>query len=277
MSGFEANFDGLVGPTHHYAGLSVGNEASQNNRDGLSNPKKAALQGLYKMKTADRGFVQGILPPQPRPNMTMLRSIGFQGSDEQVIQRAAKEAPQLLSAFSSASSMWTANAATVSPSADSADGKVHFTVANLNNKLHRMQEAPITSAILRATFADERYFAHHAALPQHGDLGDEGAANHNRFCGDYDRQGVQFCLQRASGASKIPARQTLEASEGVARLHQLDPQYTVFAQQNPQAIDHGVFHNDVIAVSNRHVLFHHQHAFLQQREVLATLKESNAG
>ncbi len=54
MSGFEANFDGLVGPTHHYAGLSVGNEASQNNRDGLSNPKKAALQGLYKMKALDR-------------------------------------------------------------------------------------------------------------------------------------------------------------------------------------------------------------------------------
>mgnify|MGYP000720389420 FL=1 len=49
MSGFEANFDGLVGPTHHYAGLSVGNEASQNNRDGLSNPKKAALQGLLSL------------------------------------------------------------------------------------------------------------------------------------------------------------------------------------------------------------------------------------
>ena len=149
MSGFEANFDGLVGPTHHYAGLSVGNEASQNNRDGLSNPKKAALQGLYKMKAlADRGFVQGILPPQPRPNLRLLREVGFQGSDEQVIRQAAHAAPQLLSAFSSASSMWTANAATVSPSADSADGKVHFTVANLNNKLHRMQEAPTTSAIL---------------------------------------------------------------------------------------------------------------------------------
>lgn len=143
MSGFEANFDGLVGPTHHYAGLSVGNEASQNNRDGLSNPKKAALQGLYKMKAlADRGFVQGILPPQPRPNLRLLREVGFQGSDEQVIRQAAHAAPQLLSAFSSASSMWTANAATVSPSADSADGKVHFTVANLNNKLHRMQEGP---------------------------------------------------------------------------------------------------------------------------------------
>ncbi|EPY6882804.1 N-succinylarginine dihydrolase [Klebsiella quasipneumoniae] len=278
MSGFEANFDGLVGPTHHYAGLSVGNEASQNNRDGLSNPKKAALQGLYKMKAlADRGFVQGILPPQPRPNLRLLRDLGFEGSDEQVIRQAAQAAPQLLSAFSSASSMWTANAATVSPSADSADGKVHFTVANLNNKLHRMQEAPTTSAILRATFADPRYFAHHAALPQHGDLGDEGAANHNRFCREYDRQGVQLFVygRRASGGIapvKYPARQTLEASEAVARLHQLDPRYTVFAQQAPQAIDRGVFHNDVIAVSNRHVLFHHQQAFVDQSTVLATLR-----
>lgn len=282
MSGFEANFDGLVGPTHHYAGLSVGNEASQNNRDGESNPKKAALQGLFKMKTlADKGFIQGILPPQPRPNMTALRALGFQGSDAEVIQSAAAQAPQLLSAFSSASSMWTANAATVSPSADSADGKLHFTVANLNNKLHRSQEAPTTAAILRATFADETCFSHHAALPQHEYLGDEGAANHNRFCRDYDRQGVQFFVygKRASGGVapvKYPARQTLEASQAIARLHQLNPDYTVFAQQDPAAIDRGVFHNDVIAVSNRHVLFHHQHAFLNQQAVLDQLREKTA-
>lgn len=282
MSGFEANFDGLVGPTHHYAGLSVGNEASQNNRDGESNPKKAALQGLFKMKTlADKGFIQGILPPQPRPNMTALRGLGFQGSDAEVIRSAAAQASQLLSAFSSASSMWTANAATVSPSADSADGKLHFTVANLNNKLHRSQEAPTTAAILRATFADEACFSHHDALPQHEYLGDEGAANHNRFCRDYDRQGVQFFVygKRASGGVapvKYPARQTLEASEAIARLHQLNPDYTVFAQQDPAAIDRGVFHNDVIAVSNRHVLFHHQHAFLNQRAVLDQLREKTA-
>ena len=280
MSGFEANFDGLVGPTHHYAGLSVGNEASQNNRDGLSNPKKAALQGLYKMKAlADRGFVQGILPPQPRPNLRLLREVGFQGSDEQVIRQAAHAAPQLLSAFSSASSMWTANAATVSPSADSADGKVHFTVANLNNKLHRMQEAPTTSAILGATFADPRYFAHHAALPQHGDLGDEGAANHNRFCREYDRQFFVYGRRASGGIApvKYPARQTLEASEAVARLHQLDPRYTVFAQQAPQAIDRGVFHNDVIAVSNRQVLFCHEQAFADQTALLQQLAQRVPG
>ncbi|WBG93299.1 N-succinylarginine dihydrolase (plasmid) [Pantoea piersonii] len=283
MSGFEANFDGLVGPTHHYAGLSVGNEASLHNRDGLSNPRKAALQGLAKMKAlADRGFVQGILPPQPRPDVDVLRALGFTGSDTQLLARAAAASPHLLSALSSASSMWTANAATVSPSADSADGRVHFTVANLNNKLHRSLEAPVTSAILRATFNNEAHFCHHDALPQQSDFGDEGAANHNRFCGDYGSQGIQLFVygRRAFGGGvapqRYPARQTLEASEAVARLHQLNPDYTLFAQQNPAAIDSGVFHNDVIAVSNRHVLFHHQRAFLDQDRLLSQLREKSA-
>ncbi|WBV24062.1 N-succinylarginine dihydrolase [Pantoea piersonii] len=283
MSGFEANFDGLVGPTHHYAGLSVGNEASLHNRDGLSNPRKAALQGLAKMKAlADRGFVQGILPPQPRPDVDALRALGFTGSDTQLLARAAAASPHLLSALSSASSMWTANAATVSPSADSADGRVHFTVANLNNKLHRSLEAPVTSAILRATFNNEAHFCHHDALPQQSDFGDEGAANHNRFCGDYGSQGIQLFVygRRAFGggvaSQRYPARQTLEASEAVARLHQLNPDYTLFAQQNPAAIDSGVFHNDVIAVSNRHVLFHHQRAFLDQDRLLSQLREKSA-
>ena len=283
MSGFEANFDGLVGPTHHYAGLSVGNEASLHNRDGLSNPRKAALQGLAKMKAlADRGFVQGILPPQPRPDVDALRALGFTGSDTQLLARAAAASPHLLSALSSASSMWTANAATVSPSADSADGRVHFTVANLNNKLHRSLEAPVTSAILRATFNNEAHFCHHDALPQQSDFGDEGAANHNRFCGDYGSQGIQLFVygRRAFGGGvapqRYPARQTLEASEAVARLHQLNPDYTLFAQQNPAAIDSGVFHNDVIAVSNRHVLFHHQRAFLDQDRLLSQLREKSA-
>lgn len=282
MSGYEANFDGLVGPTHHYAGLSVGNEASLHNRDGLSNPRKAALQGLEKMKAlADRGFVQGILPPQPRPNVGALRALGFTGSDTQVLARAAAASPHLLSALSSASSMWTANAATVSPSADSADGRVHFTVANLNNKLHRSLEAPVTSAILRATFNDDAHFSHHDALPQQSDFGDEGAANHNRFCADYVSQGIQLFVygRRAFGGGaapqRYPARQTREASEAVARLHQLNPEFTLFAQQNPVAIDSGVFHNDVIAVSNRHVLFHHQQAFLDQTALLNQLREKS--
>ena len=37
MSVFEVNFDGLVGPSHHYAGLSKGNIASEKNAMAAAN------------------------------------------------------------------------------------------------------------------------------------------------------------------------------------------------------------------------------------------------
>lgn len=273
MSGYEVNFDGLVGLTHHYAGLSFGNEASTRNQSAVANPALAAKQGLLKMKAlSDLGFKQGVLPPHERPHLATLRQMGFSGSDGQVLAQASAYSPRLLSSLSSASAMWVANAATVSPSADSADGRVHFTVANLNNKFHRAIEADTTSAILRSTFNHDAHFMHHAALPQVASLGDEGAANHNRLCAEYDRPGVQVFVYGRDGLHsgdneprRYPARQTRLASDAVARLHQLDAERTVFIQQNPDAIDSGVFHNDVIAVSNRQVLFHHQQAFVDQQ------------
>ncbi|MDX1465241.1 MAG: N-succinylarginine dihydrolase, partial [Halomonas sp.] len=120
----EVNFDGLVGPTHNYSGLALGNLASMTHPGLVANPKEAALQGLGKMKALmDAGYAQGVLPPQQRPDLGALRRLGFQGSDAQVLARAAGEAPQLLRAVCSASSMWTANAATVTPSADAPDGR----------------------------------------------------------------------------------------------------------------------------------------------------------
>jgi succinylarginine dihydrolase len=280
MSAYEVNFDGLVGLTHHYAGLSFGNVASTSNKNTPANPKLAAKQGLQKMKTlSDMGFKQGVLPPQERPHIPVLRQLGFTGSDAQIIAAVAKQSPQLLSAVSSASSMWTANAATVSPSADTADKRVHFTVANLNNKFHRATEADTTSATLRSIFKNEAYFAHHAALPQQALMGDEGAANHNRLGGDYGAAGVEVFVygKQAFGGmvepQRFPARQTREASEAVMRLHGLDAAKTVFVQQNPDVIDQGVFHNDVIAVSNRNVLFHHQQAFLNQTQALDDISQ----
>lgn len=278
MKTFEANFDGLVGLTHHYAGLSFGNEASTRNQLQPSNPRLAAKQGLLKMKAlADMGYVQGVIPPHERPNLPLLRQLGFSGSDAQVLAKAARQAPQLLSAASSASAMWVANAATVSPSADSADGKVHLTVANLNNKFHRAIEAPETADLLRAIFRDGRHFSVHDALPQVALFGDEGAANHNRFGADYGAPGVQLFVygrdgqQQGSAPARYPARQTREASAAVARLHQLDDARTLFAQQNPAVIDQGVFHNDVIAVSNQQVFFCHEEAFVDQPQLLQQL------
>ncbi len=279
----EVNFDGLVGPTHNYAGLSVGNVASQKNAKLTANPKQAALQGLEKMRALSRlGLLQGVLPPHARPDIGVLRQLGFGGSDTQLISRVAREQPGLLAACYSASAMWTANAATVSPSPDTADGKVHFTAANLCNKFHRMLEADTTSEILKAVFPCETHFTHHAALPFHPLFGDEGAANHTRLCDSQCHEGLEIFVygtatDAARSPSRYPARQTREASEAIARLHGLDHGRTLFIQQNPDVIDAGVFHNDVIAVGNENVLLCHEKAFSAQKNTLAKIHEHYPG
>ncbi|MAE67356.1 MAG: N-succinylarginine dihydrolase [Phycisphaeraceae bacterium] len=263
MPAREFNFDGLVGPTHNYAGLALGNLASQAHRHETSSPKAAALQGLAKMKhLRDLGVCQAVLPPQERPHLATLRRIGFTGTDAEVLSRAHREAPHLLAACASASCMWAANAATVSPSADTKDGRVHFTAANLVHHLHRSIEANDTARVLRRIFADPGRFAHHDPLPSTGQLADEGAANHLRLCATHGAPGIELFVHGAP--SKVHrARQQRRASETVARLHGLDPQRTFFVEQAPEAIDAGAFHNDVVSVANQNVLFGHAAAFAE--------------
>lgn len=285
MKAFEMNLDGLVGPTHNYAGLSYGNIASKSNQSAVSNPKEAAKQGLQKMKAlADMGFKQGILLPHERPAIWTLKSLGYSGSDADILAKVAKENPAMLSAISSASCMWTANAGTVSPSADTSDGRVHFTAANLNAKFHRSIEHETTTRMLKSIFANDKHFAHHTALPAIDYFGDEGAANHTRFCSDYGNAGVEFFVygkeafnDQRPAPQKFPARQTLEASQAIARLHGLPERNVVYAQQRPETIDAGVFHNDVIAVGNGNVLFYHEEAFVDTEQVLKELDDKLVG
>jgi len=280
----EFNFDGLVGPSHNYAGLSFGNVASFSNVRSSSNPRQAALQGLAKMRElAARGFAQAVMPPQGRPNFRLLRSLGFSGTDADVLARAYREAPVILACAWSAAPMWTANAATVSPSADSLDGRVHFTAANLNNKLHRSEEHVQATRTLRAIFGNSDHFMVHDPLPSVPAFADEGAANHTRFAASHGAAGVEFFVYgrvefdpSAPAPKKYPARQTLEASQAIARLHGLDPARTVFASQNPDVIDQGVFHNDVIAVGNGNVLFYHEQAFADEAGTLDALRRALA-
>ena len=285
LAAAEVNFDGLIGPTHNYAGLSYGNLASQQHRATASNPRQAALQGLAKMKfLADLGIRQGVLPPQERPDLATLRRLGFTGADARVLEQAAKH-PLLLASCCSASAMWAANAATVSPSADAADGKVHFTPANLLSQFHRSLERAGTAAILAAIFRDPAHFVHHPPLPGGLPLADEGAANHTRLATAYGQRGVEiFVYGRegfdapvagagAIGPKRYPARQTREASEAIARLHQLDPACTLFLRQNPGAIDAGAFHNDVVAVGNENVLLYHADAFFEGESADAAIRE----
>jgi succinylarginine dihydrolase len=271
---YELNFDGLVGPTHNYGGLAVGNLASQRNVHAVSSPKAAAKQGLLKMKRLhDLGVRQAVLPPHDRPAVDVLRRIGFAGTDEEVLRSAQLREPELLAQCCSASSMWAANAATVCPSADSGDGKTHFTPANLRSNFHRSIETPFTARVLGALFSDSERFVHHPPLPAVGLFGDEGAANHTRFCSEHGAPGVHLfvygkrALDTVSVRTRHPARQTLEASRAVSRLHGLEASRVIFALQSPSAIDRGVFHNDVVAVGNQDVFFFHEGAFADQEEV----------
>ena len=280
MKALEANADGLIGPTHSYAGLSPGNLASSLNKGEASNPRAAVLQGLDKMKRlADLGLPQFVLPPHERPDIPFLRSLGFTGPDTRVLEQAWKDAPSFAAAALSASPMWAANAATVTPSADAADGRVHFTPANLHTNLHRSLEHAQTKRSLDALFPDPTRFAVHDALPAVAHLADEGAANHVRLCADHGSPGVNL-LVWGRDAHQVwdgpyPARQTRQASEAVARRHAASG--AVLAQQSRAAIAGGTFHNDVVCVGALDTLFHHDLAFEDTAATHAAIRAAAKG
>ena len=279
-SAVEANADGLIGPTHSYAGLSPGNLASSLNKGEASNPRAAVLQGLDKMKTlADLGLPQYVLPPHERPDIPFLRSLGFTGSDAVVLEAAWKTAPSFAAAACSASPMWAANAATVTPSADAADGRVHFTPANLHTNLHRSLEHQQTRRALDALFPDPARFAVHDALPAVAHLADEGAANHVRLCAEHGAPGVNLLVWGRAAfepwADAFPARQTREASQAIARRHQAARR--VFPRQSRAAIAGGTFHNDVVCVGALETLFFHELAFEDTAGTKAAIRAAADG
>jgi succinylarginine dihydrolase len=253
----EINFDGIVGPTHNYAGLSLGNLASTSNAGTTSRPRAAALQGIAKMRAnLALGLTQGILLPHRRPDSDWLASLSTD----------AANASALWAAASSASAMWAANAATVSPAPDTADGRCHLSVANLVTMPHRSHEWPGTLAQLKLAFADEA-FAVHDPVP--APFGDEGAANHMRLCDHHGAPGVAVFVYGEAGGP-FPARQHRQASEAIARAHGL--RAPLFVRQSDEAIAAGAFHNDVVAVANERVLFAHEQAFADKQAFFDTLR-----
>jgi succinylarginine dihydrolase len=285
VSAREYNFDGLVGPTHNYAGLSHGNVASAAHAGQVANPRDAALQGLAKMRfVASLGVGQAVLPPHERPSLRTLRRLGFRGTDEDVLAQAAADpelGDQLLRISSSAAAMWTANAATCVPSADAADGKLHLVPANLTAMFHRALEAETTARVLRAIFADPARFEVHDPLPGGAQFADEGAANHVRLFVEGAPAVHLFAWGRrafnhpspAGEPKTFPARQTWEASQALARLGRIAPERALFPQQHPAGIDAGAFHTDVLAVGNANVLLLHELAFTPAHAVVLRLRE----
>ncbi len=256
----EINFDGLIGPSHNYAGLSLGNLAATRNAGAMSRPRAAALQGIAKMRAnIALGLTQGIFVPPVRPDHGWLATLAtdFAGAPRHLQAQAL-----------SASSMWAANAATVSPAPDTEDGRCHLTVANLVTMPHRSHEWQATLRQLRCVFAHPA-FAVHAPIPP--PFGDEGAANHMRLCARHGAPGTEIFVFGETGGP-FPARQHRDASEAVARAHRLDPTATLMVQQAPEAIAAGAFHNDVVAVANERVLFAHEQAFADRPGFYAALR-----
>ena len=262
----EINFDGLVGPSHNYAGLSLGNLASSRNAGAVAHPREAALQGIAKMRAnLDLGLAQGILMPHDRPDGRWLAALGTD------MERAS---PALRANAMSASAMWAANAATVSPAPDTADGRCHLTPANLVTMPHRSHEWQGTLAQLQLAFADPRHFCIHSPVPP--PFGDEGAANHMRLCETHGARGIEVFVYGVAGGP-FPARQHIEASAAVARLHGLSGERTVLCRQSDAAIAAGAFHNDVVAVANEYVLFTHEQAFADAGALYSALADAVPG
>lgn len=273
----EVNFDGLVGPTHNYAGLSLGNRASMSSAGKVSSPRRAALQGLNKMRLFLRlGLHQGVLPPHKRPDPAVLRSLGFDASTTP--NEILETSPVLLAMVMSASPMWTANAATVSPSTDTGDGRVHITPANLSSITHRSFEAAQTRRALMAIFADSDRFCVHDPLPSAAAFADEGAANHSRIAADHGRPGVNVFVygrdadEPTLSPAGFPRRQSRLAGELISRSHGHEATNVIFVRQAARAIDAGAFHNDVVSVINESTVFAHEYAFDDPDELYANLE-----
>lgn len=272
----EVNFDGLVGPSHNYAGLSLGNLASASNAGATSAPREAALQGLAKMRRMMAlGFRQGMLLPHLRPDVAWLRGLGFAGDDEAVCRAAWREEPALLRNAFSASAMWTANAATVSPAPDAADGRTHLSVANLSSMIHRSLEPVQTLRQLRAAFGAVERIEVHEPLPSV--FGDEGAANHMRLCERHGAAGLEVFVYGEQAAGGFPARQHRLAAQALVRRHRLGEAHAILARQSDAAIAAGAFHNDVVAVANENVLFTHEQAFADKDALYSAIRARIAG
>ncbi len=276
----EVNFDGLVGATHNYAGLSYGNEASAKHKGMAANPREGALQGLDKMQhLRSLGVTQGILPPHDRPHISTLRALGFSGSDAEILANAYRASPALVANIASSATMWTANAETVTPAPDAADGRTHFTPANLAAMYHRSIEAPTTGRVLKQMFPEGDRFAHHDAIAGGAHMGDEGAANHNRFCTNYGDSGVSLFVYgrgafEKAGDLTYPGRQTLESCHAIFSQHGVNPHKMLLTRQNPKAINAGAFHNDVVSVCNKNVFFYHEDAFVDPAALCAQIQQA---
>lgn len=284
----EINIDGIVGPSYYFSGAGVGNVASQESRQSPSYPRAAALEGLEKAhRVSQLGIEQYVLPPPLRPRAQFLNAIGFDGDWSDQTAAALQFEPSALAAAYSSAFIWTANAATYAPACDTTDGVSRIVPANLISSWHRASEVAERSEQFRQLFAQVADLRIEDPLPAILPLRDEGAANHMRLSlsscdarthASAEISGLHVFVYGESTSTTAPrpsrflARQTESACRALARQLRLHPENTFYLQQHPQAVDAGVFHNDVIATAHESVMLHHELAFINADGELARIE-----
>ena len=270
----EYNLDSMIGPTHHFGGLSKGNLASMAHQFQMSSPKKAALEGLEKMRLAHEiGQNQLWFPPQRRPIFDAM--INGAGSDIDKVRWAFDNNPELLSQLFSSSAMWMANNATVSGSADSSDGLVHVIPANLSTLAHRRVEVAQNLILLNYAFFTKQFKVH---PPLSHRFRDEGAANHMQFSTDGHSKSLHlFVYNRSKSGDEdkylpFPLRQSYEASRSLAKAMNIPETQTLICRQLATSVQKGVFHHDVVGMSHQDVLIIHELALEDQDHTLQLLQ-----
>ena len=175
----------------------------------------------------------------------------------------------------SASAMWAANAATVSPAPDTADGRCHLTVANLRTMPHRSHEWPATLAQLRLAFADAGHFAVHApgaaGVRRRGRGQPHAAGAGARRAG---RRGVRLRRDAAAPSRRASISRRRRRSPGSTGSIPSGP---CSSSSRKRRSPPGAFHNDVVAVANEPVLFAHEQAFADRDRLSPTARSCVAG
>ena len=261
--------DTIIGPTYHYGGLALGNTHSLDHKHVVANPKKAALQGLSKMKLLrDHGISQYVLPAYVRDYKGLVQGYyNNQGDFEDNLKRLYDENLDIFSSFFSASSAWLANAWTMTPSIDSSDGRYHVSPASLNACFHRQLDVKQTIAILTNRLCSKTYITCHHPSP----FFDEGAANMIRLSAG--GKGLYLFVSGSSDTKRFKSRHDKRSWQRLVSQHQLDPDYVIYLTQHPDAIDAGVFHNDVISFGVDDLLVVHENAFVDQPNYCDTILE----
>ena len=185
-------------------GLSLGNLASARNAGDVSQPARGGAAGPRQDARQSRARPG---PGHVRAARRARRALARRARH----RRSTRPTPVLAANAMCASAMWAANAATVSPAPDTADGTLP---PDRRQSADHAAPQPRMAGDAGAAPARLRRRARSRSTARcRRAFGDEGAANHMRLAPAHGEPGVEMFVYGVRGGA-FPARQHVEASQG---------------------------------------------------------------